>query len=81
MSWKDTKKPKRVKIANIKTLTENPKYNPSGVVTPTTMSLALQRAASDGAALARDGRAVAKFMPNKKGFRIVNGEYVPRKQK
>ena len=78
MSWKDTKKPKRVKVANVKTLVEDPRLNPSGAVNPTSMSLALQRS---GVALARDGRAVVAVMPNKKGFRVVNGEYVPRKQK
>ena len=78
MSWKDTKKSKRPKIANVKTIVEDPRLNPNGAINHTSMSLALQRS---GVALADDGRAVAKFMPNKKGFRIVNGEYVPRTQK
>lgn len=78
MSWKDTKKPKRIKVANVKTIADDPKFNPSGKISPTTVGLAIQRS---GQSLARDGRAVAPFLPNKKGFRIVNGEYVPRKQK
>ena len=78
MSWKDTKKPKRTKVANVKTIVDDPKYNPSGKISPTTVSLAIQRS---GQVLAADGRAVAPFLPNKKGFRIVNGEYVPRTQK
>lgn len=42
------------------------------------MAVALPRARAAGHRFAADGRGVAPWMPNKKGFRIVRGKYVPR---
>lgn len=43
------------------------------------MDNTIKAAQAQGISVASDGRCFVKSLPNKKGFRVVDGKYVPRK--